>query len=51
MLTAQTAGYLQSLDAEIVGRAAMVLGAGRAQKTDPVDHAVGITVHAARVTT
>jgi thymidine phosphorylase len=46
MVTATTAGYLHALDAELVGRAAMVLGAGRAQKTDPVDHAVGAIVHA-----
>lgn len=37
-------GYLSQVDARIVGETAVILGAGRAQKTDPVDHAVGIEV-------
>jgi pyrimidine-nucleoside phosphorylase len=28
-----------------VGEAAVVLGAGRARKSDPVDHAVGFLIH------
>jgi pyrimidine-nucleoside phosphorylase len=46
MVVAPTSGHLHALDAELVGRAAMVLGAGRATKADPVDHAVGAIVHA-----
>ncbi len=38
-------GWLKSVDAKHVGEASVVLGAGRAKKTDPVDHAVGILVH------
>ncbi|MCL4424321.1 MAG: pyrimidine-nucleoside phosphorylase [Firmicutes bacterium] len=35
-------GYVQSLDALMVGRAAMALGAGRATKESPIDLAVGV---------
>jgi pyrimidine-nucleoside phosphorylase len=38
-------GWLKAVDAKHVGEASVVLGAGRAKKTDPVDHAVGILVH------
>jgi pyrimidine-nucleoside phosphorylase len=37
-------GYLQRLDAELVGRASVVLGAGRDRVEDPVDAGVGIMV-------
>lgn len=37
-------GYVAAIDAEGVGRAAMVLGAGRARKGDPIDPAVGVEV-------
>jgi pyrimidine-nucleoside phosphorylase len=37
-----TAGYVAAVDAEALGRAAAVLGAGRARKGDAVDPAVGI---------
>jgi pyrimidine-nucleoside phosphorylase len=37
-------GYVVSVDAEAVGRIAAGLGAGRAQKEDPVDPAVGLTL-------
>ena len=36
-------GYLAEADAELIGKACLVLGAGRAQTTDVVDHAVGMT--------
>lgn len=36
-------GYVARVDAECVGRACIVLGAGRKEVTDSVDHAVGIT--------
>jgi pyrimidine-nucleoside phosphorylase len=39
---APRSGYLAALDAELVGRAAVVLGAGRDQVDRAVDHAVGV---------
>jgi pyrimidine-nucleoside phosphorylase len=38
-------GYIKFEDARVVGETAIVLGAGRAKKGDPIDHAVGIIVH------
>lgn len=38
-------GYLDQVQARIVGEAAVELGAGRAKKGDPVDHAVGFVIH------
>jgi len=38
-------GYLDQVEARIIGEAAVALGAGRAQKGDPVDHAVGFVIH------
>lgn len=37
------AGYVAGVDAEQIGKACVVLGAGRRQTTDTVDHAVGVT--------
>ena len=37
-------GYVQSLDAEKVGKASMRLGAGRIKKTDEIDHTCGIVL-------
>jgi pyrimidine-nucleoside phosphorylase len=39
---ARRSGYIVGIDAEAVGRAAMVLGAGRVRKGDLIDHATGI---------
>jgi pyrimidine-nucleoside phosphorylase len=39
---AQSDGYLVSVNAEEVGRSAMILGAGREKKSDIIDPAVGI---------
>jgi pyrimidine-nucleoside phosphorylase len=47
MLTAARAGFVTAIDAELVGRASVVLGAGRDRVEDPVDFAVGIVVTAA----
>ena len=38
-------GYLAEVQARAVGEAAVVLGAGRARKGDPIDHAVGFVIH------
>lgn len=38
-------GYLSQIQARIVGEAAVALGAGRARKSDPIDHAVGFVLH------
>lgn len=42
---APRAGYLAQVQARTVGEAAVALGAGRARKSDPVDHAVGFVIH------
>jgi pyrimidine-nucleoside phosphorylase len=39
---ASPSGYLAAVDAEALGRAAAILGAGRMKKGDPIDPAVGI---------
>jgi len=41
---AARAGVVQAVRAEAVGRASSVLGAGREQVGDPVDHVVGVLV-------
>jgi pyrimidine-nucleoside phosphorylase len=42
---ADRSGYLAQVHARIIGEAAVDLGAGRAKKGDPVNHAVGFIVH------
>ena len=44
-LRADKDGYLSRIHARLVGETAVVLGAGRTHKSDPIDHAVGIMVH------
>jgi pyrimidine-nucleoside phosphorylase len=44
-MTSPRDGYVSQLDAMVVGLTALDLGAGRKQKGDPVDHAVGIVLH------
>jgi pyrimidine-nucleoside phosphorylase len=46
MVTSARSGFLTKLDAELVGRASVGLGAGRDRVEDPVDPAVGIMVMA-----
>jgi len=41
---APRAGYVAGMDAMEVGLTAMLLGAGRAKKGDPIDHAVGVVL-------
>jgi pyrimidine-nucleoside phosphorylase/thymidine phosphorylase len=36
------AGYVSAIDAEDIGRASAMIGAGRDRKEDPIDHAVGV---------
>ncbi|MDP6586597.1 MAG: thymidine phosphorylase [Anaerolineales bacterium] len=38
-------GFLSRIDAINIGKAAVILGAGRERKNDPIDLAVGIVVH------
>jgi pyrimidine-nucleoside phosphorylase len=44
-MLADRSGYLAQVNARVVGEAAVVLGGGRAKKSDAIDHAVGIIVH------
>jgi pyrimidine-nucleoside phosphorylase len=44
-VTAERSGYVTRLDAEMIGIAACVLGAGRERAEDAVDHAVGAMMH------
>jgi pyrimidine-nucleoside phosphorylase len=44
-VTCQKSGYITQIHARLVGEAAVALGAGRAKKGDPVDHAVGFIIH------
>jgi pyrimidine-nucleoside phosphorylase len=46
LLRAEHSGFVTAIDAEQVGRAAMVLGAGRNRLEDVIDPAVGIVVKA-----
>jgi pyrimidine-nucleoside phosphorylase len=41
---AEVSGYVTGIDAEKVGVAAMLLGAGRKTKEDSIDHAAGVTL-------
>ena len=45
VVTAEQSGFISQVHARIVGEAAAVLGAGRTRKGDPVDHAVGLSIH------
>ena len=43
-VSAHASGYLRRLDAELVGRASMLLGAGREQVGDTIDPGAGIVI-------
>jgi len=45
VVKAPRSGSISQVQARSVGEAAVTLGAGRAKKTDPVDHAVGFVIH------
>jgi pyrimidine-nucleoside phosphorylase len=42
---APRSGYLREANAREIGLTAVDLGAGRAKKGDPIDHAVGLVIH------
>ena len=44
-ITSQHDGFMNRMDAINIGKAAVMLGAGRKRKNDPIDLAVGIVVH------
>ncbi|HNT55040.1 MAG TPA: thymidine phosphorylase, partial [Anaerolineaceae bacterium] len=44
-VSAARTGYLSSINAREVGETSVELGAGRARKEDPIEHAVGIIIH------
>jgi pyrimidine-nucleoside phosphorylase len=44
-ITATQRGYVQAVDAEEVGVAAMLLGAGRTQVDAAIDHGAGVVLH------
>ena len=44
-VTAEKSGYVIGMQAELIGRAAQVLGAGRETKEDVIDPAVGLIMH------
>ena len=45
VVTAHRGGSISQIHARTVGEASVILGAGRAKKSDAVDHAVGILIH------
>ena len=44
-LTADTAGWVSAMQSEEIGRASVLLGAGRMTKTDSIDFGAGIRLH------
>ncbi len=45
VLPAEESGFIAQLNAQMVARASLELGAGRERKEDPIDPAVGVVVH------
>jgi len=45
VVKAPRSGYISQVQARSVGEASVILGAGRAKKSDAVDHAVGFIIH------
>ncbi len=43
--TASAKGYLHHARADVLGRCALLLGAGRRNAADSIDHAAGVTLH------
>jgi pyrimidine-nucleoside phosphorylase len=44
-LLAPRSGYLECVNARLIGETSVLLGAGRARKDDPIDYSVGLIVH------
>ena len=44
-IKAETSGYIVGMQAELIGKAAQLLGAGRETKEDVIDPAVGLIMH------
>jgi pyrimidine-nucleoside phosphorylase len=44
VITSPQSGYLEGIHAREIGMTAMILGAGREKKGDPIDYAVGIRI-------
>ncbi len=44
-VTARRSGWLAEVGARAIGEASVLLGAGRASKSDAIDHAVGFVIH------
>ena len=44
-VAAPCSGYVAALDAREVGLTSMLLGGGRARKSDEIDHTVGVVLH------
>jgi len=44
-ITSLHSGYIESIETQEIGRAAMLLGAGRGKKEDVIDLGVGIMIH------
>lgn len=44
-LFANDSGYIQGMDTEAIGKASMILGAGRATKEEKIDYEAGIYLH------
>ena len=40
----ESAGYIKRIKTEKIGKAAMIIGAGRAKKGDEIDHSAGINI-------
>ncbi|MBQ9414106.1 MAG: thymidine phosphorylase [Clostridia bacterium] len=45
-IVSPTDGYITAMDAAEIGTAAMILGAGRSTKEDPIDYGAGLTIAA-----
>jgi pyrimidine-nucleoside phosphorylase len=45
VVNAPQSGYISQVHARLVGEASVALGAGRAKKSDSIDHAVGFLIH------